>query len=102
TRRQASERLIDDLPALLHLKHAHQVAIIDIAVGANGNIKIKLLITGVGEDLAYIPGHAAAAQDGAAGSIGDGLLLAQHSHTLRSFEPELIVGQQRVIFLKTL
>src|SRR5438270_7997497 len=72
--RDTFQSLVDDSQALLHLKHAHQVTIIDIAVGSHRNVKIELFVAAIGKSLTCIPYDAAAAQYRTTGTIGNGIL----------------------------
>src|SRR5216683_4794008 len=100
--RHPFQRLVDDVEALLHLQHAYQVAVVHIAIGANRNIEIKLLIAAVRECFADIPHHTAAAQHGTAYPIGNSVLRAQNSYAPGAFDPELVIGQKVVILLQAL
>ena len=61
THRHTFKRLVDDLETLFHLKHTYQVAVIDVAIGADRNIKVELLVATIGKCFANIPDDAAAA-----------------------------------------
>ncbi len=61
-RRHLLERLPDDAHRLAHLLHAHEVAVVAIAVLADRNIEIHLVIDVIGLRLAQIPRDARAAQ----------------------------------------
>ncbi len=45
------QRLADDVQALLHLQHADEIAVVDVAVGADRDIELEALVTGVREAL---------------------------------------------------
>src|SRR6185312_11482354 len=56
----AFQGLVHNPQALLHLKHAHQVTIIDIAVGTHWDIKIELFVATIRKCLTRIPYYATA------------------------------------------
>src|SRR5205814_2363899 len=99
---QAIQCLIDNLPALLHLQHAHKIAVVNIAIRANRNVEIELLVARIWEDLTDIPGDSATAQNRAAGSIGDGIFFTEHRNVSGAFQPELVIGEQCVILVEAL
>ena len=55
---QFFNRLLDDFHAFAHLGHAAQIPVITIAVGADGDLKFKLVIAFIRLGAAQIPGHA--------------------------------------------
>ena len=96
------QRLVDDVQALLHFQHPHQVAIIHITVRTHRNVEIELFIAAIRESLANIPDHVAAAQDRAARAVGNSILRAQYAHSSCAFDPELVISQQIMIFLQAI
>ena len=80
--RQSIQRLLDDMETLLHLQHAHQVAVVDVAVGADRDLKVEALVAGVGEELAHIIGDAAATQRGAGTAELDGIVGGENGRCL--------------------
>src|SRR5581483_5178339 len=96
------EGLVDDAQALLHLQHTYQVAIIDIAIGTNWYIEIKLFVAAIGKGFANVPHDVAPAQDRTARAIGDGILRAQQADAFGALKPELVVGEQIMVFAQAI
>ena len=100
--RHSIHRLLDDLEALVHLQHAHQIAVVDIAVRADRDVEVEALVAAIGKDLAHVIGDAAAAQRRAAAPELDGLFSGSTRDALRAVDPEPVVGEQVVIFAQPL
>src|SRR5262249_18465923 len=60
-RSQLFQALLHDADRLAHLLHAHEIAVVAVAVLADGNVEIEFRVTFVGLRLAQIPGGAGAA-----------------------------------------
>ena len=62
--RHLVEALLDDAERLAHLLHAHQVAVVDVAVRAERHLEVEAVVDEVRLRLADVVVHADAAQAG--------------------------------------
>src|SRR6266487_4956831 len=99
TSRHTIQCLPDNLQTLFYLQHAHHISIIYVALRPNRNIKIKLVISRVREDLTNIPDEAATPQRWTASTVCDGIFFGQDTYILRALKLDRVVRQQIVIFL---
>src|SRR5438270_389926 len=87
------------LKSSIHLQATAKVTVKTIAVGSDRNIKIELFIGRVREGLANNPSESTSPQNHTPPPIGDSILRTQIGDPFCAFEPELVIGQQVVIFL---
>ena len=88
---QLGQGLLDDAQALADLLHAHEVAVVAVADGADGHVEVVLLVARVGMVLAHVVGDAGAAQARAHPAVGQRVFLAEHAPTsLKRFAKMLL------------
>src|SRR5215207_11327845 len=68
---QSLERLLTDFDALAHLGHAHQIAVVDIAVLSSWDGEIVGFVAAVRHILAQIPGQSGRTQHWPSHTIGN-------------------------------
>src|SRR5919108_544179 len=73
------DRLLDDAHALAHLLQPDQVALVAVAVAADGDVEGEAVVERVRLDAAHVVGHAARAQEWARHAEGDGALGAERA-----------------------
>ena len=96
---QPVDTLTDDAVGLAHLFHAHQIAVITIAVHADRNIEIDLMIGRIGLLLAQIPFDAGAAQHGTGETELQCPLRRDHTDAHGALLPDAVVGEQGLVLI---
>ena len=96
---QPINALLDDLVRLTHFLHPHQIAVVTIAVGANRNIEIHLVIDFIGLFFAQVPCDARATQHRAGETQLLRTLRRDHTNTHQALLPDSVIGQQGFVFI---
>src|SRR5207302_4308074 len=99
---QLCPRLADYLHALAKLLHAHQEAIVYIAVRAYRHFEIYPVIHGVGHRLADIVGHAGTAQRRPGQTPLYSILGRYDPHTLDPAQEDRVLRQERIVLAEAL
>lgn len=87
------EALVDDAQRLAELFHAAEVAVVAVAVGADGDVKLNLVVGVVGLALADIPRDTGTAQHDAAEGQVQSLGGRQDTDTTQTLDPDAVVGK---------
>src|SRR5271165_7397318 len=98
---KVSDSLSNDVETLLHFQHSHQVPVIHITIGADWNLKVKAVVSGVGKELAHVIDDPAAAQGSSGATVANRIRHRQGRDPLGPVEPEAVVGQQIVILAQS-
>ena len=101
-RRHLVQALLDDAQALSHLLHAHQVAIVGVAVDAEWHVELDLVVGVVRLALAQVPLDARAAQHDAAEAERERVLGRHHADADGARTPQAIRRQQLVDLVQPL
>src|SRR5437867_1632045 len=88
------DALLEDAPRLPHLRHAHKIAIVRVAVLPDGNLELQLGIALVRLRPPQVPLHARSAQGWSGDAPVDGLFGRDHADAHGAPLPDAIVGQQ--------
>src|SRR5246127_3197898 len=88
-----------DQAGLAHLFHANHVPVVSVAVGADGNFELILVVGRVGLSLAQVPLHAASAKKGTGGAESDAVGGTEHADVARAANPDTVAGQEIDIVL---
>src|SRR5260370_21505169 len=88
--------LLHDARRLAHLLHADEIAVVAIAVLADGNIEVHFLVAFVGLRLAQIPSRARAAHHHAGKSPGPALVERYDADVDVALLEDAIAGEQRL------
>ena len=99
---QPGDTLLDDAVRLPHFFHAHQVAVVAVAVDANGNIELHPVVNLVGLLPAQIPRHTRPAQHGTREAQRHRALRCDHADAHGALLPDPVVGQQFFVFVDAL
>ena len=99
---QPCHALPDDVIGLLHLLHAHQVAVIAVAGGTHRHIEVHQAVNLIGLLFAQVPCHTRAAQHRSAKPHIESPLGAHHPDAHGALFPDAVVGQQRVVLPQVL
>ena len=91
---QLRQALLDDAHRLPHLLHAHQVAVVGVAVGADRDLEVHLVVAVVGEHLADVPLDAGAPQGRAGQPPLHGVRRGDHADADGAQLPDPVVGEQ--------
>merc|ERR1711962_560574 len=102
TSRHLVQALHDDPQALSHLQHSHKVAIIAVAVGADGHVKVHQVVSIIGLRLPEVPLDASASQHRTAAAPVDGVLGRDHSDVDDSLLEKSVVRDQVLNFIQPL
>src|SRR4029453_15714752 len=78
-RTDTRKRLLCDARALPHLFHAYQIAIVDVAGGADRHFEIVRFVAAIGEHFAHVIRHARRAGHRPDQAVGDGDILWNHT-----------------------
>ena len=81
-----------------HFFHPHQIAVVAVAIDANGDVEIYPVVGGIGLFLAYIPFNAGTAQHRAGEAELFGALRRHDADIHQPLFPDAVVGQERVVF----
>ena len=93
---QQVQALVHDLHRLAHLFHPDEIAVIAVAVLAQGNVEVEVGIDLVGLGLAQVPGDARAPQHHAGEAPGIGLVLRDHADVHVALLEDAVRGDQVV------
>ena len=93
-RRHLVEALVDDAERLAELLHAAEVAVVAVAVDADGHVELHLVVRVVGLALAHVPGHAAAAEHDAREGVVEGVGGGDDANALGPAFPDPVVGEE--------
>ena len=86
--------LFDDAYGLAHFFHAAEVAVVAVAVDADGNIEIHLVVHFIRLFLTHVPFHARTAQHHAGKSFLHGALGGDDADADGTLFPDAVVGQE--------
>ena len=92
------ERLLDDVQALAQLGDADDEAVVDVAVGADRDVEVELIVGGVRIGLAHVPGDTAGAQHRAADGVGHRLPRREDTDAARAGDDDLVVEPPGCVF----
>jgi hypothetical protein len=95
------QALVDNAEGLAELLHAAEVAVIAVAVHADGHVEFDLVVGVVGLRLADVPGNARSAQHDAREGVVDGIGGGDDAHTLCTSDPNAVVSQHLLGFVDT-
>ena len=79
---------------LAHLDHANEIAVVAVAVLADGDVEVELGVALVGLRLAQVPGRARAAHHDAGEAPVEAVLEAHHADVDVALLEDAVVGQQ--------
>ncbi len=99
---QPVDALLDDAVGLAHLFDAHQVAVVGVAVDADRNVEVHLVVDVVGLVLAQVPHDAGAAQHRAGEAEVQRALGRDDADADGALLPDAVVGQQRFVVVDAL
>src|SRR5918911_2303476 len=102
TVRQFVYRLLHDAPRLSHLLHAYEVAVVGVAVLAQGHVKIKVGVGRIGARLAYVPRDARPAQRRPGQPYGNRVLSRDDADAYGASEPDAILREHRLVLVYAL
>lgn len=88
------EALVDDAEGLAELLHAAEVAVVAVAVDADGDVELDLVVRVVRLALAHVPGYAAPAEHDAGEGVVEGIGGGDDTDALRSAFPDPVVGEE--------
>jgi hypothetical protein len=88
------DRLGDDLQALPHFLHPHEVAGVAVAGRRAADLKLEVLVGEIRLVLAEVAGDAAGPRHRAGGPAVGRLLLREHADALRAVDEDAVAGQQ--------
>ena len=100
TRRHLVENLFDDAHRLADLVEADRVAVVAVAVRADDDIEIDLVVGEVGLIAAKVPGVAGRSKDRTGGRQGECLIGVQRADALQAFTPDRLPGHEDVVLLE--
>jgi hypothetical protein len=91
--RHLVQALVDDAQGLAELLHSAEVAVVAVAVLADGDVELNLVVGIIGLALSDIPGHAGTSQhdtgEGEIESLGGG----DDTNAPQSLDPDTVVGK---------
>lgn len=93
-RRHLVQALMDDAQRLAKLLHAAEVAVVAVAVHADGDVEVDLVVGVVGLALAHVPRHAGAAQHDAREGVVEGVGGGDDADALRAALPDAVVREE--------
>lgn len=93
------QALVDNAKRLSELLHAAQIAVVAVAILADGNVKLDLVVCVVGLTLPDIPGHARTAQHDTREGVIEGIRGRDHTNPLRPANPNTVVCQELFGFI---
>ena len=99
-RRDALERLAADLDALPHLRHAHQVAVVDVAVAGADDIEVERVVARIREGATHVVVAAGGTGDRAVEAPVIAILQRDDADTARAIEPDRVLGDQRLVLVQ--
>ena len=93
-RTQPVGALFDDTDGLAHFRHAAEIAVVAVAVHADGDVKINLVVHFIRLFLTHVPFHAGTAQHHAGEAFLQRALRGNHADANRTLFPNTVVGEQ--------
>jgi hypothetical protein len=93
---------MDDSKGLSELLHSTQVPIIAIAIYANWNIKIDFAIRIIWLTFSHIPRYARSTKHDTGERVVQRIRSGHNSNSLRSTNPNAIIGQQLLGLINTI
>src|SRR5829696_6842651 len=96
---QPLQGLLDDAARLAHLLDSDEVAVVGVAVLADGHVEVEVGVGRVGARLAYVPRDARAAQGGAGEPDGDGVRGRDDADADGAAEPDAVLREQRLVLV---
>lgn len=88
------EALVDDAEGLAELLHAAEVAVVAVAVDADGHVKLDPVVRVVRLALAHVPGDAAPAEHDAREGVVEGVGGGDDADALGPAFPDAVVGEE--------
>ena len=92
----AGGALPDDRDALAHLLHADEIAVVAVAVLADGDVEFHLVVSGIGLRLAQVPGGAGGAQHRSAEAPVECVLQRHDPDVDQALLEDPVLGQEIV------
>jgi hypothetical protein len=99
---QPLHALLDNAVGLAHFFDSDQITVVAIAIDANRNVKIHLIINIIRLLLPQIPGKTRTAQHRPGETQLQGSFWSHHANADRPLFPNPIVGQQRFVLINRL
>ena len=96
---QAVERLADDLHRLLHLGQADRVAVVVVALGADRDAELEVLVARVRRRLAQVPRVARGAQQRPGDAEVEQRLLVERAHAAQAAQHDLVAVEQVAVLV---
>src|SRR5215204_4320020 len=96
---QPLQGLLDDAARLAHLLDSDEVAVVGVAVLADGHVEVEVGVGRVGARLAYVPRDARAAQGGAGEPDGDGVRGRDDADADRPPQPDAVLREERLVLV---
>ena len=93
-RTQPVGALFDDADGLAHFGHAAEIAVVAVAVHADGDVKINLVVHFIRLFFAHVPFHAGTAQHHAGEAFLQRAFWGNHTDADRTLFPNTVVGKQ--------
>ena len=93
------ETLLNDPDRLAHLFDPHEVPVVGVAVLADGDLEVDLVVTVVRKDLSNVPLDPGAAERGPGQTPVDGLLRRDDPDADGAFLPDPVLGQQPLVLV---
>ena len=88
------QALVDDAQRLPELLHAAEVAVVAVAVDADGHVELDLAVGVVGLRLAHVPWHAGAAEHDTGEGVVECIRGGYNTNALCTADPDAVVGQE--------
>lgn len=88
------EALVNDAQGLAELLHAAEVAVVAVAVDADGDVEFDLVVGIVGLGLADVPGDTGAAEHDTGERVVESIGGTDDTDTLGAADPDTVVGQK--------
>lgn len=85
---------MDDAERLPEFFHAAEVAIVAVAVDADGDVELDLVVCVIWLGFADVPGHSAASEHDAGEGHVEGFGCGNDAYAFRSSNPDAIVGEE--------
>ena len=90
------DRLLENARRLTQLLHAHEVAIVDVAVRADRDVEVVRLVVEIRKVLAHVVRDARRAQHRAGQSVVDRLVRRHHAESDRASHPDAVARDDAV------
>ena len=88
------QALVDDAERLAELLHEAKVAVVAVAVDADGDVKINTVVGVVWLRLADVPGNTGATKHDTGEGVVESISGADDTNTLGTTDPDTVVGQK--------